>query len=82
MHKCESSENIFIELNESGIVAVHAEIGDAEFLNRIAPAIRDLDDVIQAVQQIVNSPVFNRAIRNAAAELEPELNADQKVCRG
>lgn len=65
----EKTENILIEINESGVVQVHAEIGDAPFLNLIAPAIENLDEAIRAVQAVVNSEAFQQAINNAASQL-------------
>ncbi len=55
-------ENILIEVNESGVVAVHGEIRDTAFVSLIGPAIVHLDEVIQRLQSLVSSEAFKRAV--------------------
>ena len=62
-------ENIMIELNESGVVAVHGEIGDTAFVNLISPAIIQLDEGIQRLQSFVSSEAFKQAVVDTAVKL-------------
>jgi hypothetical protein len=62
-------ENIMIELNEYGLVAVHADIADTPFVNLISPAIVQLDEAIQKLQSFVSSEAFQRAVVDTAVKL-------------
>ena len=63
-------ESILIEINKTGIVAIHGDIGDAPFLNLIAPALMHLDRTIQDLNSFTTSEAFQRVVDNAATEME------------
>lgn len=65
----EQTENILIEVNKFGVVAVHGEIGDTAFVSLIGPAIIELDEKIQQLQSFVSSQAFQRAVIDTAARL-------------
>jgi len=52
-------ENIFIELNQFGVVAVHGEIGDTAFVNQISPAIMQLDESIHKLRPFISGEGSN-----------------------
>lgn len=63
------TESILIEVNESGVVGVHADIVDTPFVNLISPAITQLDRTIQDLRAFTNSKAFSRVIADAAEKL-------------
>ena len=63
------TENMMIELNEAGDVAVHGNMDDAAFLNLISPAIVHLDETIQDLQSFVRSKAFGKVVQDAAQKL-------------
>ena len=65
----ELTENILIEVNKFGVVAVHGEIGDTAFVSLIGPAIIQLDESIQRLQSFVSSEAFQRAVGDTAVKL-------------
>ena len=62
-------ESVMIELNESGIVGVHADIADTPFVNLISPAIVQLDEAIHQLQSFVSSAAFKQAVDDTAVRL-------------
>ncbi|HEV2194048.1 MAG TPA: hypothetical protein VGR55_00560 [Candidatus Acidoferrum sp.] len=63
------TENVMIEVNETGVVGVHADISDTPFVNLISPAITHLDRTIQDLRAFTNSKAFSRVIADAAEKL-------------
>ncbi len=62
-------ENIMIEVNEFGVVAVHADIADTPFVNLVSPAIVQLDESIQRLQSFVSSESFQQIVSATAVKL-------------
>jgi hypothetical protein len=72
-------ENIMIELNETGIVGVHADIADTPFVNLISPAIVHLDEAIRELQSFVSSEAFKQEVDDTAARLGTIAESAQAV---
>ena len=63
------TENLMIEVNETGVVAVHGNIDDASFLNLISPAIVHFDGTIQKLQSLMRTRAFGQVVENVAQKL-------------
>ncbi len=72
-------EHIWIELDRSGVVGVHADIADTQFLNLIGPAITSLDRTIRDVQKVINSKAFAKVMHDAAAKLAEQATGTDET---
>lgn len=71
-------ENITIEVDRTGVVAIYGDITATPFLNLIGPAITDLHYSIRDVQRLIESKEFVQMMEDAAAKLA-EAATEQTV---
>jgi len=61
---------VLIEVDRNGVLAVHADVGDTQFVHSISPAIMRLDQSIRETQAVISSRAFRDMVTDASEKLE------------